>query len=343
MREEPSPAAYPLLFEPLLKPKVWGGRWLERLGKSLPADTQIGESWEVSDLSADVTAFGRSVIANGDWGGRTLHEALADHGEAIMGAAPLTEEGGFPLLVKYLDARENLSVQVHPSESYIERHPEAFLKSEAWYVVDAAPDAVIYKGLKGSLTLETLRRHIEDGTIVDDLIPVPVRPGDCHYLPSGTCHALGAGVLVAEIQTPSDTTFRLFDWGRSSRDLHLDEAMACIDLDRPAPPEPPPPLPPITRDGITTTPILTTEHFTIEQIDTVGCQEFPVVTNGTPEIWMILAGLVGIQTSGIGTVDVPAGTTTLVPAAVSDAVAVAVDRSRVLRITLPSPLRSMIA
>src|SRR6267142_403427 len=130
----------PLLFNPILKPKVWGGRWLVNLGKKLPPDELIGESWELADLPDQIEA-GRSLIANGPWKGRTLHEALAENPKDIMGDGHLTSEGGFPLLIKYLDAQQNLSVQVHPDERYAARHPGAHLKSEAWVVIHANPGA----------------------------------------------------------------------------------------------------------------------------------------------------------------------------------------------------------
>ena len=125
---------------------------------------------------------------------------------------------------------DNLSVQVHPDDAYVRRHPEARLKSEAWHILDAQPGSVIYAGLKPGVDRDSFAQAIEDGTVVDKLVAIPAVPGECHYLPSGTCHALGAGVLVAEVQTPSDTTFRVWDWGRTSRELHIEQALECIDF-----------------------------------------------------------------------------------------------------------------
>lgn len=228
---------YPLLLEPIYKEKVWGGRALEQLGRRLPGgpDTRIGESWELADLGATSVSGGgggaaRSRIVNGPLAERTLSEVLKDFGPLVMGRAALTPDGGFPLLLKYLDARENLSVQVHPSPAYAAAHADAHLKSEAWYVVHAEPGAVLYKGMRDGTTPEALAAAIEDGTVPELLIQVPAHRGECHYLPSGTCHALGAGIVVAEMQTPSDTTFRVFDWGRTDRELHVEQAMACIDF-----------------------------------------------------------------------------------------------------------------
>jgi mannose-6-phosphate isomerase len=227
-------APYPLIFEPVLLEKVWGGRRLERYGKQLPPGKLIGESWEVADLGA-TSASGagggavRSVIMNGPLRGRTLGAALAMWGEELVGpGADVT--GGFPLLVKYLDARENLSVQVHPSRAYAAANPGAHLKNEAWYVVEAEPGSVIYKGVRPGIGCDELREAVGCGSVAEALVAVPAVAGESHVLPSGTCHALGAGVLVAEVQTPSDTTFRVWDWGRTGREMHLEQALECIEF-----------------------------------------------------------------------------------------------------------------
>jgi mannose-6-phosphate isomerase len=230
-------ALYPFLLEPIYKEKVWGGRALERLGRTLPGgpDTRIGESWELADLDETSPSGGggggaHSRIRNGPLQERFLRDAVRDFGGKVTGKLRLSPTWGFPLLLKYLDARENLSVQVHPSPAYAAAHPDAHLKSEAWYIVDAEPDAVIYKGIREGTTKERFAQAIEEGTVEELMIAVPARPGDCHYLPSGTCHALGGGILVAEVQTPSDTTFRVYDWGRTDRELHVEQALECIDF-----------------------------------------------------------------------------------------------------------------
>lgn len=224
-------------------PKVWGGRRLAKLGKNLPASANVGaivgESWELADLAATSASGGggaaaRSVISNGPLAGKTLHDAMTLWGAGLIGAAKHAATGSssaaFPLLIKFLDANENLSVQVHPSPAYAATHPEAHLKTESWYILEAEPGSVIYKGIKPGVTRADFERHIADGTVVSDLISIPAVVGDCHNLPSGTCHALGAGVLVAEVQTPSDTTFRVFDWGRTGRELHVKQSLECIDF-----------------------------------------------------------------------------------------------------------------
>jgi mannose-6-phosphate isomerase len=306
----------------------------------------IGESWELADLPETIPE-GRSRIRNGELAGMTLHQAIARHRDLIVGDARLTAEGGFPLLIKYLDARENLSVQVHPDHAYVARHPDAHLKSEAWVVVKSRPHAVIYKGVKPKVTAEQFTEGIRAGTAVDDLNAVPVKPGDCHYLPSGTCHALGAGIVVAEIQTPSDTTFRVYDWGRTAvpgnpaRELHLDQAMQCIHFGELLPPQR---LPgPIEVRGVRTTALAQTEYFQIERLDALTMARFSIVTSGLPEVWMLISGSGRIEYPNAAAVELAAGTTVLIPAALTDATAVLARGSWALRIKLPSPLKGMIA
>lgn len=330
---------YPLLFEPILKPKVWGGRTLEKLGKVLPSGETIGESWELADLPPSIEG-GRSVIANGELAGQRLREAVAANANAIIGAAKLVE-GGFPLLIKYLDARKNLSVQVHPPDDYVRQHPEAHLKSEAWFVVEAEPGGVIYKGVKPGVTADSFARHIEDGTVVDDLIAVPVQPGDFHYLPCGTCHALGGGIVVAEIQTPSDTTYRVFDWGRTERELHIEQALQCIDFD--TSPDSPPPSPPVEKGGLRSQILCRTEHFEIERIEAIDKSRFEVVTSGMPEVWMLVAGAGHMETASGTDTRLSLGTTALIPAGLADTYLHLEPETSLLRVTLPSPLEGMIA
>lgn len=235
-----------MAFQPLVFEKVWGGRRLARWGKSLPGTGNYGESWEIADLSSTTPGGGggaavRTLIEGGAMHGRSLREVVQEFGEGLLGGVSATSTGEFPLLVKFLDAREHLSVQVHPSPTYAEAHPGAHLKTECWYVLEAEPlngtPPMIFTGLKPGVTREqvagALSRGVGEG-IVPLLRSVEARVGDCHTLPSGTLHALGAGVLVAEVQTPSDTTFRVYDWtqeyGRAKRAMHIAEAMACIDF-----------------------------------------------------------------------------------------------------------------
>jgi len=238
----PGPA--PLTFVPTLLPKTWGGRRLADFGKRLPPGEPIGESWELADI--DATSPGgagggavRSTIANGPLAGRTLRDAMATWGADLTGTLDLGPGGAFPLLVKLLDAAEDLSVQVHPSEAYAAGHPGTAVKHETWYVLHADPGAVLYKGIRDGIDLASLADRVRAGRVTAALEPVPARVGDCHHLPSGTVHALGRGIAVVEIQTPSDTTYRLWDWPdryrRAGRPLHVDAALASARDDRPPP------------------------------------------------------------------------------------------------------------
>ena len=223
--------AYPLKFEPIYKQRIWGGQKLQTVfGKDLPAGEKIGESWELADLPED-----KSVIANGELAGLTLHSAIEQYPKEITGDEnfPLP----FPLLIKILDAEDVLSVQVHPDPETCRRMGKGEPKTECWYIIAAEPGAVIYKGLNKGVTKEQFTEAIEKGTVAETLIKIPVSAGECHFLPAGTAHAIGPGLLVAEIQTPSDTTYRVFDWNRlddvgRARELHITEALESINFDQ---------------------------------------------------------------------------------------------------------------
>ncbi len=221
--------AIPVTFTPTLKAKPWGGNALARLfGRAIPEAETIGESWEVADL-ADTVA----TVRGGPLAGTRLDDLRAVWGPWPRGIG--ADDGRFPLLIKFLDAREALSVQVHPCPEHADSDGLP-IKHEAWYVVDAEPGAVIYAGLKPGVTPTDLARHAGEAGCVDLLRTWPVTRGDCFYLPSGTVHALGAGVVVAEVQTPSDVTYRLYDWDRtgtdgSRRDLHLEQALRHARFD----------------------------------------------------------------------------------------------------------------
>ena len=233
---------YPLKFRPRLVEKMWGGRKLQTvLGKALPPDKPIGESWELYDFPPGVVEgssdWVSSEIANGPLAGRSLHWAVGEFGSDLYGLASLAgDRGQFPILIKFLDAREDLSVQVHPDEKYASANPGAHLKSEAWYVLQSDPGSRILNGLQPGTTKDAFEKAIENGTVEQIIESVPVHENDCFYLPSGTVHALGAGILVAEVQTPSDTTFRVFDFNRvdpstgQQRSLHVKQALQCIDF-----------------------------------------------------------------------------------------------------------------
>jgi mannose-6-phosphate isomerase len=227
-------------LEPVLVERPWGGRRLESFGKRLPEGVPIGESWEVCDLPAAVAPHvvdPRSRVAGGPLAGLALTDLIEQFGERLLGSTPPTVEGDFPLLVKLLDARENLSVQVHPNAAYAHDHPESRLKTESWYIVDAAEEAELFLDFRSDVTLDEIDAAFGTPAIVGLLRRVPAEVGGFHRIPGGLAHALGAGVMVVEVQTPSDSTFRLYDWsqeyGRGSRPLHLGEARESLILGHP--------------------------------------------------------------------------------------------------------------
>ncbi len=305
---------YPLVFQPLLKHRVWGGRRLVHLGKRLPPDEIIGESWEIADLPETVDG-GQSCVANGPLTGQTLRSLIQQDPVAILGSGGHSDEP-FPLLIKFLDAEQNLSVQVHPPQHYVDAHPEAALKSEAWVILDAQPDAKLYIGLREGLSAEMLIAHVEAGTLQDELIQVDAHVGDCHYLPAGTCHALGAGIVVAEIQTPSDTTFRVYDWDRTDREMHVAEAAACIDFEHPVPPEPLHEA--IEKRGeIRIQRLCVSPFFTIDRLEAVEDDVLPLETGDQPVIIMATDGRARLVSDRIedDVIEIDRGMTTLIPAA----------------------------
>jgi mannose-6-phosphate isomerase len=214
---------YPYKFTPIYKEKIWGGRNLQRLfGRDLPPGESIGESWELADLVEGV-----SRVANGPAAGATLTDLVGQLGQRLLGGARPMPDGRFPLLLKLLDASDILSLQVHPDADAVKAiGPAAALKTECWYVIESR-DGMIYKGVRPGVTAEQFRQAIESDTVERFVTAYRVAAGDFHYLPAGTVHALGAGVVVAEVQTPSDTTYRVTDWGRG-REIHVERSMQCI-------------------------------------------------------------------------------------------------------------------
>jgi mannose-6-phosphate isomerase len=219
----------PLRFEPFFRPMIWGGRNLARfLGKNLPSIENYGETWEVSDHTMH-----NSRLATASLFGVTLRQLMLENRADLLG--PAAEKYTiFPWLIKLLDAQDQLSVQVHPdSEAVKKLWPGESAKTEAWHVLDAKPASRIYAGLNPGVGPREFRAALERGVVAECLHAFTPKPGDFIFIPAGTVHALGGGVLLAEIQQTSDATFRLFDWNRvdaagKPRPLHLEQGLACI-------------------------------------------------------------------------------------------------------------------
>ena len=324
-----------LVLEPILVPKPWGGRRLAGLGKPLPghlpAGTTYGESWEVADLPDDAlvaSATGRTLVACGPHRGKSLRWLIAESGSELLGSASPTSAGDFPLLLKLLDTAEHLSIQVHPDEEYAGRRRDWFSKTESWYVIDAEPGAAIFMGFRPGVTLEEVRAAAGTPAMAGLLRRVPVKRGDFHHLPAGTVHALGAGVTVAEVQTPSDTTFRLYDWaeeyGRPERPLHLEDGLAALVAEHP-PVSTLPPLP-----GIGSRLLVTTPHYWIREHRLGPGDHAALVREPELRILMVIRGSVSVGNENASPTDVPAGGTALIPAAGALSMAVASEEETTL-------------
>lgn len=294
---------YPLQFEPIFKERIWGGQRLKDLfGKDLPLGKPIGESWELADLPEDKTK-----VANGPLAGRTLAEVIADYGPAVTGDPGYKPP--FPLLIKLLDARDILSVQVHPDAEAVSRMGKGDPKTECWYIIDAPPDGYIYKGLKPGTTRERFAAAVKDGVSEKYLQKVPVCKGECHFLPSGICHAIGPNLVIAEIQQPSDTTYRVFDWNRvdpatgKGRELHIEEALESIRFDS-------------SGDNLTVTTVgrlVDSPQFTVDKGHQTGSCEV-LLSPGQMRVLVFLSGRGRISGPGSETAYFTAGRTFLIPA-----------------------------
>ena len=223
---------YPFTFKPVYKQYLWGGRRFESvLGRTLESDGIYAESWEVSDHGQE-----QSIVEAGPLAGMSLHELVVEHGEKLLGIHHPADR--FPLLMKFLDANKPLSVQVHPDDALAKRMGLTDLgKTEAWYILQSEPGSRIWAGFSDAVDRQSLAAAVKDGTLERYLHSFEPHSGECLYLPAGTVHALGAGILVAEIQQTSDNTFRLYDWNRvgpdgKARELHVENGLDSLDFNQ---------------------------------------------------------------------------------------------------------------
>lgn len=320
----PRPALYPLRFEPIFKPTRWGGRRLPAfLGRPHPADEPVGEAWVLSDVDGHP-----SRVADGPLAGTTLRDLLAADPARILGPAGLVN-GRFPLLLKFIDAKEELSVQVHPNDAQAAaRCPGASGKTEAWVVLDAAPaTSRIYAGFRPGTTAGDFRAALEAKTAPGTLHSFTPAPGDCVFLDAGTVHAIGADILLFEVQQTCDTTYRLYDWDRTDpktgqpRELHVADGLACADFAR----GPCPAVVPVVdeREGVTRERLAACPYFTLDRITTER-----VITVGAPgqcRLVVVLAadarseiewggGATGITTGDVLLIPAEVGECTILPA-----------------------------
>jgi len=344
---------YPLKFIPIFQRRVWGGRRLRQvLERPVPREwlsSLLGESWELVDLppgsiKADSTGALSdgslsNRIAHGPFRGRLFRDIFSSHTSEIMGSAAALN-GYFPLLIKFLDAQQNLSVQVHPDTQYAQKHPEAHVKNEAWYVLKADPGSKIYKGLKPGVDRGTFQKALEIRQLEPLLNAVPAHTGECHYLESGVLHALGAGVLVAEVQTPSDTTFRVFDWNRLAPDgkpraLHLDQALEVINFDLPRQHNHTQTLRLV--DDFQITGLTSCEHFSISQVE-INDGTYPLtqeLLGGKAQVWIMLDGQAVIDSKNGFPVAMAPGETLLIPASLDSPRLRVVSPCTLLQVQMP--------
>ena len=302
---------HPLQFDPIFKRLVWGGRKLATvLRKPIGEGLEYAESWEISDHRADV-----SRVSDGPLAGSTLRDLIRSHGMGLFGPSvgPLDQ---FPLLVKFIDARQDLSVQVHPDDELGRRLANDNGKTETWVIIHADPGSKIYAGLKLGVTREAMAAAVEDGSVESLLHCFEARAGDCILIPAGTVHAIGAGVVLAEFQQMSDATFRLHDWNRlgldgKPRPLHIAESLEAIDYAA-GPVSPiettPEPIPGGTRERLSRS-----GYFALERLCLSGPSSI-----GDPDRFTILLGVEGEARvrSGELTMTIGLGRTLLLPASI---------------------------
>jgi mannose-6-phosphate isomerase len=322
----------PLTFSPILKRIIWGGRRLgDRLNKPLGEENDYAESWELVDREED-----QSIVHGGSLAGMTISQLLAAFPHEIMGRhAEITK---FPLLLKYLDCNRVLSVQVHPADEYALKMTRPDLgKTEAWYIVDAEPQSVIYAGLKPGVDRAALADAIEKGQTESVLHSFKPAVGQCVFIPAGTVHALGDGLLVAEVQQSSDTTFRLFDWNRvdaagKSRPLHIQQSLEVTDYDRgPIHPQTPEP------DQGGWERLVDCEKFNLRRArHSSAASRFSTGNNDSPVVLMVTSGRVSVEGEGWESRSFTTGDTVLLPAALGPSTICALTADvNVLEISLP--------
>lgn len=317
---------YPLLFHPVYKDYIWGGN---RISREFNRNTRLptcAESWEVSDRPE-----GMSLVANGEHAGTSLHELVTRMGTDLVGVA--NDVTRFPLLIKILDAKKRLSVQVHPNNKNAQSL-QAEPKTEMWYVLDAEPDAIVYAGLTPGTTRESFEQAMAEGTLVSMLNAITVKQGDVVFIPGGTIHAIAEGCLLLEVQQNSNTTYRVYDWDRvgadgKPRELHVEKALAAINWDE------------TTRPN--TDPIIIQKAESNTLWELVACPYFRIMRHdlSAPELvtndgqsfhaLFVESGQVRVSI-GDCSETLPAGTSCLIPASVGEYELVPVKDARVVRI-----------
>ncbi len=329
---------YPLKFRSILKRTPWGGSRLGtffgKFGKDVPPDEGIGEAWEVADLDSD-----NSIIANGIYKDMRLHQLLdGPRVNDVLGHEYRRRHGDenrFPLLVKFIDTADRLSLQVHPDDSYARANeaPGASGKTEAWYVIHTKPEAWVIRGLRPGTTRDGLESSLGNGSLEECLNFLSVRPGDVIFIPPGTVHAIGPGIILLEVQQNSDITYRLYDWGRA-RELQVKRAMDVINF---APPDEhgqnkaqPALLSPAPRKREL---LLQCEKFALESLEL--SEQCDIDNKRTFHVLIVIEGLSKIIYGRSECLEVSAGESVLIPAALRGYTLWPQGRSRIIKASLP--------
>lgn len=303
---------YPMKFTPLYKERIWGGRKMEeKFGKKLPADKLIGESWELSGVEGDV-----SVVSNGKLKGNSLSELIEVYMGDLVGDKVYEKYGEeFPILIKLIDADDVLSIQVHPDDELSKERHNAYGKTEMWYILDNEPGASLYLGFNREVNRETYLEALSKGELQNILGEVKVKPGDAYFIPAGAIHAIGKGILIAEIQQTSDITYRVYDWNRvddkgNGRELHTELALDAIDFTSTG--ENNITVAPMTNEAVK---MQECPYFASSIIEVDGTIERDYTSIDSFNIYMCLEGNVDIKTSS-GDESITKGDTILIPAVI---------------------------
>jgi len=320
---------YPLLFRPILKPRIWGGEKLHKVfGKiTTEENNKIGESWELSGLEDS-----DSVVINGFLSGNTITELIEIYMDELVGQKVFDTFGTyFPLLFKFIDANDKLSIQVHPCDDIAQERHDVLGKTEMWYIIDAEPEAELVLGLNKKMDANLLKESIQSYTLEQHLQKVPVKKGDCFFIPAGLIHAIGKGILLAEIQQSSDITYRLYDYNRlddrgKPRELHVNEALETIDFSSQT-------ITPIIYEKINNTPItlVKNEYFTTRLLQLTQPIKMDYSDIDSFVVYMCIEGEFDII-YGDETTRVKKGETTLVPAVIRELTLVPQPKSELLEV-----------
>lgn len=300
---------YPIKLKPAFKDYLWGGtRLRDDFGKDCDFD-KVAESWELS-----CHKDGNSVVADGEFAGLTLAQYIEKEGKSVLGTNCEKFEN-FPILIKLIDAKDNLSVQVHPNNEYAQRVEGEYGKTEMWYVVDCDEGASLLYGFKHNITKEEFRERIENNTLLEVTNSVPVKKGDVFFIEAGTLHAIGKGILIAEIQQNSNTTYRIYDYGRvgadgKPRQLHIDKAVDVTNL---CPAKPYPQSEPVDMSGWTKKRLAKCEYFTVDVINVDTSAALEADKSSFVNILVLDGGCV-LSSEGNDAVELKKGDSVFIPA-----------------------------